>query len=63
MRVLVVNTGSSSLKWSAITLPPEATLASGRVDVAQGAEPDFAGVLAQAGTPDAVAFRAATAAV
>jgi acetate kinase len=57
VRVLVVNTGSSSLKWSVISLSPEATLAEGNVSVVQGAEPDFAAVLARAGTPDAVAHR------
>lgn len=57
VRILVVNTGSSSLKWSVISLNPEATLAEGQVAVPLGSEPDFEPVLARAGKLNAVAHR------
>ncbi|MBS2032794.1 MAG: acetate/propionate family kinase [Deltaproteobacteria bacterium] len=57
MRVLTVNAGSSSLKWSLIETPSLQVLAAGNESLPPGQEPDLAPVLARAGKVDAVAHR------
>jgi acetate kinase len=57
MRVLVVNAGSSSLKWSAVEQPPGATLASGSAALAAGQPIDLSALAAQAPGAAAVAHR------
>ncbi len=58
MRVLCLNTGSSSFKWSMLGMPGEDLLASGEEPLAPGsASPDLAVLRQTAGAPDAIAHR------
>ena len=57
MRVLTVNAGSSSLKWSLIETPSLKLLASGNEQLPPKQEPNLGPILARAGKVDAVAHR------
>ncbi len=57
MRILVINAGSSSLKWSVVQLPEGALAASGSEPLPAGAEPDLSRVTPQVGALDAGAHR------
>jgi acetate kinase len=57
MRILVINAGSSSLKWSVVQLPGGDLAASGSEPLPAGAAPDLSRVTPQVGAIDAIAHR------
>jgi len=57
LRVLALNAGSSSLKWSVVELPAGKALDSGNEEFAQGAAPELSAALARSQGVDAVAHR------